>query len=157
MRPRTRAPIHAATRSRPAGSAGSVARDDAIAGAVVYLGAAAARSNWVYYLDVDRFVEQQRAGAPDGDRVRLHGTVALEGFEVSAADMCARFKLVGEGDRLPVEYRGVVPDLLAPGREVVVEGAAEAGIFRADVLMTKCGSKYESEGRGSQPAPGQSR
>ena len=118
----------------------------AIASAVVYLGVAATRSSWVYYLDVDHFVLE---GVPDGTRVRLHGAVAPEGFAVSAADMVARFDLAGEHSRVRVEYRGAVPSLLAPGREVVVEGAAAGGDFRADVLLTKCGSKYER--RGSYP------
>jgi len=38
----------------------------------------------------------------------------------------------------------VVPDMFKSGAEIVVEGKQDAaGVFQADVLMTKCASKYE--------------
>ena len=38
-------------------------------------------------------------------------------------------------------------DQFATGREVVVEGKYDsAGVFQADLLMTKCASKYEGKG-----------
>ncbi|MDX6492176.1 MAG: cytochrome c-type biosis protein CcmE, partial [Gaiellaceae bacterium] len=45
---------------------------------------------------------------------------------------------------VPVVYRGSVPDLFKPGREVVVEGMFVNGTFLAakDTLVTKCPSKY---------------
>ena len=49
---------------------------------------------------------------------------------------------------MPVTYAGVLPDLFKPGGEVVVEGRLDAaGTFKADVLMTKCASKYEMKER----------
>jgi cytochrome c-type biogenesis protein CcmE len=45
---------------------------------------------------------------------------------------------------VPVVYRGSVPDLFKPGREVVVDGRLVGGTFMAvrDTLVTKCPSKY---------------
>jgi len=45
---------------------------------------------------------------------------------------------------VPVVYRGSVPDLFKPGREVVVEGKLVNGTFVAvpGTLVTKCPSKY---------------
>ena len=45
---------------------------------------------------------------------------------------------------VPVVYRGSVPDLFKPGREVVIEGALVGGTFvgKRDTLVTKCPSKY---------------
>jgi cytochrome c-type biogenesis protein CcmE len=45
---------------------------------------------------------------------------------------------------VPVVYRGSVPDLFKPGREVVVEGTLVNGTFMAlpGTLGTKCPSKY---------------
>jgi len=45
---------------------------------------------------------------------------------------------------VPVVYRGSVPDLFKPGREVVVQGRLVDGVFVAarDTLVTKCPSKY---------------
>ena len=44
---------------------------------------------------------------------------------------------------LPVEYRGVRPDTLQIGRDVILEGVVENGVFMASSLMTQCPSKYE--------------
>ena len=45
---------------------------------------------------------------------------------------------------VPVVYRGSVPDLFKPGREIVVQGKLVEGTFVADrdTLVTKCPSKY---------------
>ena len=46
--------------------------------------------------------------------------------------------------RVPVVYRGSVPDLFKTGRDVVVEGTLRDGVFVAkrNSLVTKCPSKY---------------
>lgn len=43
-----------------------------------------------------------------------------------------------------VVYKGSVPDLFAPGRDLVVEGELRNGIFVAKpgTMVTKCPSKY---------------
>ena len=120
----------------------------AIAIAVTFLAVAGIRDGWVYYLPVDEFVAGE---AYHGERVRLHGTVAAEGLEVSSAMLVATFDLVGEQHRIPVRYEGVIPDMFQADREVVVEGRLDdAGVFRADTLLTKCASKYEA-GTGEAP------
>jgi cytochrome c-type biogenesis protein CcmE len=45
---------------------------------------------------------------------------------------------------VPVVYKGSVPDLFRPGRDVVVEGRLQNGVFVAvpGTLVTKCPSKY---------------
>lgn len=112
-----------------------------LAGAVGYLAFAGVQSGWVYYLPVDQYVAD---ASFHGTRVRLHGTVATDGFAASSGTLAASFQLQGHTRRLPVQYRGVVPDLFKPGGDVVVEGRRDdAGVFQADVLMTKCASKYE--------------
>lgn len=118
-----------------------------LACAVGYLGVTGARSGWVYFLDVDAYVlEAQTVTNSASKRARVHGVVATAGADVRPAELFAKFDLLGETSSLPVEYRGPVPDLFEPGREVVVEGARdERGVFVADVLMTKCASKYESD------------
>ena len=46
--------------------------------------------------------------------------------------------------RVPIRYRGDVPDLFKVGRHVVVEGTVRDGVFVAKPgsLVTKCPSKY---------------
>lgn len=123
----------------------------AIGGAVMalgigYLGITGARSGWVYYLAVDDYAVD---AAAHQQRSRVHGVVG-EGAEALPAEMLARFELVGTDSSIPVEYRGAIPDMFAVGREVVVEGRMDdRGVFLADVLMTKCGSKYEPRSPGA--------
>jgi len=54
----------------------------------------------------------------------------------------------GEGETLPVEYSGIVPDPFRDGREVIVTGnLGPDGVFAAekDSLITKCPSKFAAE------------
>ena len=46
---------------------------------------------------------------------------------------------------LPVRYNGVLPDMFAADRDVIVEGKVEGGVFHAKTLLTTCPSKYESD------------
>ena len=95
-----------------------------------------------YHLQVDAFAANPQYHA---QRVRLAGRVADEGTVVGAGRLGARFVLEGHAQRVRVDYAGVVPDLFKPGCEVIVEGKLDpAGTFRADLVMTKCASKYES-------------
>lgn len=112
-----------------------------VAGALAYLGSAGVTQGWVYYLKVDEFVGVDRYRA---ERVKLCGVVAREGVSVSAANLTAAFTLAGERQTVPVAYRGVIPEMFRPESEVVVEGRLNpAGVFEADVLLTKCASKYD--------------
>lgn len=110
-----------------------------------YLAYAAMRGGWVYYREVDAFL-----AAPTGERVRLHGVARFEREAVSGADLRVGFELVdanaGTGRGIAVEYVGVRPDQFMPGGQVVAEGRLGAdGVFHADLLLTKCGSKYEAK------------
>jgi cytochrome c-type biogenesis protein CcmE len=57
-----------------------------------------------------------------------------------------RFKLrdVKGSATIPVRYTGSVPDLFRTGRDVVVDGRLQNGVFVAvpGTLVTKCPSKY---------------
>lgn len=46
---------------------------------------------------------------------------------------------------LPVRYNGILPDMFAADRDVIVEGKVENGVFHAKTLLTTCPSKYESD------------
>lgn len=112
-----------------------------LVGAISYLAIAGAKSGWVYFIDVDQFVTDPQYA---NQRVRLHGKVGEESF--SSAGIDARFLLLGKAKQVRVEYHGVIPEMFQAGKDVVVEGRLDAsGSFKADVLMTKCASKYEPE------------
>lgn len=59
-------------------------------------------------------------------------------FEVSDRD--------GKGS-IPVTYQGVVPDPFRDGREIVLKGSVENGVFvgERDTLVTKCPSKFSEK------------
>jgi cytochrome c-type biogenesis protein CcmE len=79
------------------------------------------------------------------------GTVSLAGLVLapisgdSEADgMRFRLRDIDGTVTVPVVYRGAVPDLFRPGRDVSVRGTLRNGVFIAerDSLVTKCPSKY---------------
>jgi cytochrome c-type biogenesis protein CcmE len=115
---------------------------------VTLLTIAGVRDGWVYFLPVDQFLESETYHT---QRVRLHGVVGEENFQERRGMLTASFDLLGKNASIRVEYSGVIPEMFAPARDVVVEGRMnEAGLFEADTLMTKCASKYES-GEGEAP------
>jgi cytochrome c-type biogenesis protein CcmE len=123
-----------------------------LAMAVGYLAFAGVKSGWVYMVEVDQYLTDPQFHT---QRVRLHGSVGTEGFECSPARLTARFELQGEsGGVVPVVYSGNIPEMFGTGKSVVVEGRADAaGIFQADVLMTKCASKYEPSSPHAESKP----
>ena len=111
--------------------------------AVCYLAFAGAKKGWVYYLQVDEFLADSKYR---DQRVRLSGKVVQDGMVINAGQLTASFSLSGQRGRVPVVYKGTIPEMFEPGCEAVVEGKLDhAGVFHADVLMTKCASKYEGE------------
>jgi cytochrome c-type biogenesis protein CcmE len=115
-----------------------------IVAALGYVTAAVARAGWMYYLPVDDYAAQP---AMRGKRVRIAGTVSgLRGSEG-----VLEFELAGRSARIEVVYRGTAPVGLHEGGDAVAEGTANAdGVFAADVVLTKCASKYESR-KGATP------
>jgi cytochrome c-type biogenesis protein CcmE len=117
--------------------------------AVGYLAYAGLKDGWVqYHLQVDEYASNAKYHA---ERVRLCGKVAEEGLVSNPGLLTAKFTLLGESQRVPVVYNGVIPDLFKADCEVVLEGRRDAaGVFQADVMMTKCASKYESADHGKK-------
>ena len=56
----------------------------------------------------------------------------------------------GGGESLPVTYEGAVPDPFRGGREIVLTGAIERGVFvgEPETLITKCPSKFTTKSDG---------
>src|SRR5215472_14095870 len=79
-------------------------------GAFGYLAFAGMQKGWVYFVGVDQFLSDQQY-ATSQSRIRLHGKVATEGFDASAAALSAKFNLAGTSHQLPVVYRGAIPDM----------------------------------------------
>ncbi len=68
---------------------------------------------------------------------------------VQRQDDGLRFRVAdrdGAGESIPVTYSGTVPDPFRGGREIILTGAVEHGVFvgQPDTLVTKCPSKFTS-------------
>jgi len=121
-----------------------------ILGAVTYLAVAGAKGGWVYHLTVDQYLTDAQYR---NQHVRLCGRVDDKAFATNPAGLTANFVLKGTANKVSVVYHGVVPDLFQANRDAVVEGRMDAaGVFQADLLMTKCASKYESQDGQAHPA-----
>jgi cytochrome c-type biogenesis protein CcmE len=79
------------------------------------------------------------------------GRVSLAGVVVGPTrgdgrDAPLRFRLrdIGGTATVPVTYRGSVPDLFKPGRDIALDGTLRNGTFVgvSGTLVTKCPSKY---------------
>lgn len=115
-----------------------------IAGAVSYLVYAGIRSTSMYYFDMDEFLPR-RASLVGEDVLRVKGWVREGSMQWDATTNDLRFELARKdgSDPVPVTYRGILPDMFAPGREVVVEGRYTGSGLTAKQIMTSCPSKYE--------------
>jgi cytochrome c-type biogenesis protein CcmE len=127
-----------------------VARNRSPARLVIALSVAAALAVFLLYASI------AGGGTPMIQPSELDGrtsTVTLAGHVVGSPKGDSygeglRFQLRdikgGKTERVTVLYTGSVPDLFRPGRDVVVDGRLQNGIFVAerDSLITKCPSKY---------------
>jgi cytochrome c-type biogenesis protein CcmE len=128
--------------------------------AIGYLMYAGLQQSATYYFTIDEFLPRKQELAGQG--VRVAGRVAEGSLwkQTSAKGTEMRFA-IGEfrgpdepaGETLLVAYTGLVPDMFAEGRDVIVEGHYDDGTMHAQTVMTSCPSKYEPELDG-EPGPG---
>jgi cytochrome c-type biogenesis protein CcmE len=112
-----------------------------LTGVIGYLAYLGASSSWQYYLLVDECVAQ--ADQLHGKRLRVSGRVAVDSLHISDDRREATFLLEGNQHHLPVSYEGTLPDNLAEGRDVVVEGGLQGnGQLQGETILTRCASKY---------------
>ncbi|ROT94805.1 cytochrome c maturation protein CcmE [Altererythrobacter sp. FM1] len=114
--------------------------------AVIVLVAAALIATWALRNQASFFYVPSEIVSdppPAGQAVRLGGMVEA-GSLVTKPDGVTIDFVVGDGDaRVPVEYKGIVPDLFQEGSGVVAEGRMLAnGTFRADTLLAKHDENY---------------
>ncbi len=125
----------------------------------IALALAVALGGWLIWTSIGGSLETYSSPSglitsANGTTYRLNGTVA-PGSPANAAERAQtaaglRFR-VRDKDRpavsVPVVYRGSVPDAFRDGREIVVTGHMENGVFQADrgTLITLCPSKFMQE------------
>ena len=87
---------------------------------------------------------EMTANPPAPDRaVRLGGMVETGSLKTDADGITIRFIVNDDKARVPVMFKGIVPDLFKEGSGVVAEGKRKAdGTFVADNLLAKHDEKY---------------
>ena len=125
-----------------------------IVGAVGYLIYTSIQQTKVYYFTIDEFLPK-RAALTNTD-VRVAGRVQDGSIQWDPAALNLTFRLmpiepgtIPVSDiptGVPVSYQGILPDMFAEGRDVIVEGlyTLEQQLV-ASTIMTSCPSKYEPE------------
>jgi cytochrome c-type biogenesis protein CcmE len=114
--------------------------------AVAYLVYTGVRETSVYYLTIDEFLARRTAVVDQG--IRVAGRVGAASVQWNPGTLDLRFRLASfDGhDGVDVLYNGILPDMFAEGRDVIVEGSySRAGTLHARTLLTSCPSKYEAE------------
>ena len=125
-----------------------------IVGAVGYLIYTSIQETKVYYFTIDEFLLKQETLA--NTDVRVAGRVQGGSIQWDPATLNLTFRLVPiEPGTIPVgtlppgvsvSYQGILPDMFAEGRDVIVEGLYTPDQqLVASTIMTSCPSKYEPE------------
>jgi cytochrome c-type biogenesis protein CcmE len=86
-------------------------------------------------------VQQQKA--PKDRTFRLGGLVEEGSIKRQADGVTVRFAVTDTAKVIPVEYRGILPDLFKEGKGVVAQGRLGAdGVFRAQEVLAKHDENY---------------
>ena len=89
--------------------------------------------------------------AGEGEAIRLGGMVE-KGSLQELGGTAVRFIVTDGAARVPVTYRGILPDLFREGSGMVAEGRMERGTFVADMILAKHDERYMPPQLGNQPA-----
>ena len=117
-----------------------------IVAAVAYLVYTGISQTSVYYLTIDEFLARRDAVAHEGVRVAGRVGAASVVYDPSSLDLAFRLASFDGSGGVDVRYTGILPDMFAEGRDVIVEGVYRPpGTLHADTLLTSCPSKYEAE------------
>jgi len=119
---------------------------------IAYLVYAGVQQGSVYYFTIGEFAA--RRGDLVNQGVRIAGRVASGSVQKQTNETGTqlRFTLRDFSDgsdaapasELPVEFTGIVPDMFAEGRDVIIEGTFTGRVLHARQVMTSCPSKYEA-------------
>ncbi len=114
-------------------------------GAVVYLSVSGFDDTVVYYKTVNEIMENP-AGFADRP-VRVNGILVEGSVKAKTGSNEYRFKLIKQNSIMEVSYKGILPDTMREGFELLVQGVfnTNSNLFVANEILTKCPSKYESK------------
>ncbi|MGH6662248.1 MAG: cytochrome c maturation protein CcmE [Rhodospirillales bacterium] len=110
----------------------------ALLGAAATLALIAFRDNIVFFYSPTEVAEKKIA---DGRRIRVGGLVE-EGSVRKQPGAVVVFRLTDLNTSIPVQYKGLLPDLFREGQGIVAEGRLEKGEFRAEEVLAKHDETY---------------
>ena len=118
----------------------------AIAAGVVGLGLAvglvltAFEKNLVFFFSPSQVAAKE---APVGRSFRIGGLVEVGSVKRESDGVTVHFVVTDTAHRLPVEFRGPLPDLFKEGKGVVAQGKlTTAGLFQATEVLAKHDENY---------------
>jgi cytochrome c-type biogenesis protein CcmE len=122
-----------------------------VIGAVAYLMFTSFGESMVYYKTVDELLSE--TDRFEGKPVRINGVLVTGSLRHDPRNDEYRFGMSKQGQTLDVSYRGVLPDSMQDGQELVVHGVLNPSdrLFVASEILTKCPSKYEAEAKSKGP------
>lgn len=120
-----------------------------VAAIVSYLIWTGVSETMIYYLTPVELVQRVEADPTFHNvGVKVSGTVVVGSYARVPGELLHTFvvrDLVDESVSFPVEFRDALPGTFEEDIEVVLEGRLRAdGVFEANTLLTKCGSRYEA-------------
>jgi cytochrome c-type biogenesis protein CcmE len=109
-------------------------------GAATWLVLDALQSNLVFFFTPTQVVGH---AAPRAGAFRLGGLVEEGSLHKAADGLALSFVVTDRAQRVPVHYRGLLPDLFREGKGVVVAGRLQAdGSFLATQVLAKHDENY---------------
>ncbi len=118
-----------------------------ILGTVGFLVWTAVDQTKMYMITVSEFLGAGEAYA--NSTVRIAGKVAAGSMQWDAERRDLHFTIVdmaGVAGEVKVHYTGLLPDMFAEDRNVVVEGPfTQSSPFEARAVLTSCPSKYQAK------------
>jgi cytochrome c-type biogenesis protein CcmE len=98
------------------------------------------RSNLVFFFSPSQVFAKE---SPQGRNFRLGGLVEAGSMKRQADGVTVMFRVTDTAKTIPVQYKGILPDLFKEGKGVVTQGKLGAdGVFEATEVLAKHDENY---------------
>lgn len=98
------------------------------------------QKNLVFFFSPSQVVNNE---APQNRTFRIGGLVEVGSLKREADGLTTRFVVTDTANRIPVAYKGALPDLFKEGKGVVSQGKLGAdGVFAATEVLAKHDENY---------------
>ncbi len=109
-------------------------------GLAAWLVLSAFQQNMVFFFTPTQILAGE---APQGRSFRMGGMVEMGSIKRQADGMTVTFIVTDNAQRIPVQYRGILPDLFKEGKGVVAQGKLGTDkLFLAEEVLAKHDENY---------------